>query len=59
MYTIEQARDAVLDALNRGPHKAENRLCGERKKVPADMEFSAYFAENGMEQASSDEKGAV
>ena len=58
VYTIEQAKAAILDALDRGPHKAENRLCEERKKEPADMEFSAFFAENGMEQASSDEKGA-
>ena len=57
VYTIEQARDAVLAALNRGPRKAENRLCGGRKKEPADMEFSASFAENGMEQVSSDERG--
>ena len=59
VYTIEQARDAVLDALNRGPHNAEDRLCGERKMEPADMEFSASFAENEVEQGSSDEKGAV
>ena len=59
VYTIEQARQAVLDALDRGPRKAENRLCGERKKEPADMEFSASFSENGIEQTSSDEKGAV
>jgi len=59
VYTVEQAKAAVLDALNRGPHKAENRLCGERKKEPADMELSAPLAGSGMEQASSDEKGAV
>ncbi len=59
VYTIGQAKEAVLDALNRGPHKVENRLCGESKKEPADMEFSAPLAENGMEQAASDEKGAV
>ena len=60
LYTIGQAKEAVLDALNRGPHKVENRLCGESKKGPADMEFSAPLAENGMEQASPDDgKGAV
>ena len=59
VYTIEQARDAVLDAMNRGSHNAEDRLCGERKMEPADMEFSASFAENEVEQGSSDEKGAV
>ena len=59
VYTIEQARDAVLDAMNRSTRKADDRLCGERKKEPADREFSASFAENGIEQASFDEKGAV
>ena len=58
VYTIPQAREAVLAALHRGPRKAALGLCGERKKEPADMEFSAPSAENGMEQASSDEKGA-
>ena len=64
VYTVEQARDAVLAALkekgtaqNWGPREAENRLRGERKKEPADMEFSAPLAGNGMEQASSDEGG--
>ena len=59
VYTIAQAREAVLDAMRRGPHKAEDRLCGERKEEAADMKFSAHRAENGMEQVSSDEKGAV
>ena len=59
VYTVEQAKAAILATLKRGPHKAENRLCGERKKEPADMEFSATLAENGMEQAASDEKGVV
>ena len=58
VYTIPQAREAVLAALHRGPRKAALGLCGERKKEPVDMEFSAPSAENGMEQASSDEKGA-
>ena len=58
VYTVPQAREAVLAALHRGPRKTGLWLCGERKKEPADMEFSAPFAENGMEQASSDEKGA-
>ncbi len=53
VYTVEQAKAALLAALKRGPHKAQG-LCGERKKEPADMEFSAP-AENGTEQASSDE----
>ncbi len=57
VYTIPQAREAVLAALHRGPHKADLWLCGERKKESADMEFSAPLAENGMEQASSDERG--
>ena len=59
VYTIPQARDAVLAALNRGPNKAENRLCGGSGKEPTDMERSAFFAENGTAQASSDERGAV
>ncbi|MDE6261403.1 MAG: energy-coupling factor transporter ATPase [Oscillospiraceae bacterium] len=59
VYTIPQAREAVLAALHRGPHKAGLWLCGERKKEPADMEFSAPLAENGMEQAASDEKGGT
>ncbi len=57
VYTVEQARDAFLAALGRSPRKAQG-LCGEGKKEPADMEFSAQ-AENGAEQASSDGKGAV
>lgn len=66
VYTVEQAKAAVLDALgrkggkpNRGPHKAGPQLCGEGKKEPVDMEFSAPLAENGMEQAPSDERGDV
>lgn len=60
VYTIDQARQAILAKLDRGPHKAADRLCGERKKEAADMECSAFSAEHGMEQTSSDEgKGAV
>jgi len=55
VYTLEQAKEAILAALERSPRKALG-LCGERKKETADMEFSAP-AENGMGQASSDEKG--
>lgn len=44
VYTIPQARDAVLAAL---------------RKEPADMEISASPAENGVEQAAFDEGGAV
>ena len=59
VYTVEQARDAIWAKLDRGPHKAGQRLCGEGKKEPADMEFSASLAENGMEHTPSDEgKGA-
>ena len=59
VYTVEQARDAILAKLDQGPHKAGQRLCGEGKKEPADMEFSASLAENGMEHTPSDEgKGA-
>ena len=58
VYTLEQAKAAILDAL-RGPREARNGLCGERKKESADMEFSAP-AENGIKRASSDEgRGAV
>ena len=58
VYTLEQAKTAILDAL-RGPREARNGLCGERKKESADMEFSAP-AENGIKRASSDEgRGAV
>ncbi|MCI5704875.1 energy-coupling factor transporter ATPase [Candidatus Pseudoscillospira sp. SGI.172] len=59
VYTIPQAKEALLAALGRGPRKASPRLCGERKKESADMEFSAPWTENGIEQTSSDEKGAV
>ena len=43
VYTVEQARDAVLAALNRNPRKAESRPCQA----------------SAMEQAAADEKGAV
>ena len=61
VYTIDQARQAILAKLDsRPPRSAADRLCGERKKEAADMECSAFSAEHGMEQTSSDEgKGAV
>ena len=57
VYTIPQAREAILAALHRGPRKAALGLCGERTKEPADMDVSTPPAETEMEQASSDEKG--
>ena len=57
VYTIPQAREAILAALHRGPRKAAIGLCGERTKEPADMDVSTPPAETEMEQASSDEKG--
>ena len=59
VYTIPQAREAVMAALHRGPRKAALGLCGERKKEPADTEASAPWAEAGMEQSASDEGGAT
>lgn len=67
VYTVEQARDAVLAALERkqtapsqqSPRQAGVRLPGEGKKEPADMTFSASLAEDELEQASSEEGGAV
>ena len=58
VYTVSQAREAVLAALHRGPRKDGLWPCGERKRESVDMEFSAPLAENGMEQTSSDEMGA-
>ena len=52
VYTLEQAKRAILDALERNPRKAHSGLLGERKKEPGDMKFSAP-AGNGAEQASS------
>ena len=67
VYTVEQARDAVLAALERkqtdpsqqSPRQDGVRLPGEGKKEPADMTFSAPLAEDELEQAPSEEGGAV
>lgn len=43
VYTIEQARDAVLDVLKRGSRKAENRLCrGEEEGACGYRIFSVF-----------------
>ena len=44
----------LLSALKGAPAKAVLSFCGERKKEPVDVQFSAS-AGNGTEQVSSDD----
>jgi len=54
----DDAAEIMAAVLN--PAKAVLSLCGERKKEPVDVEFSAApQAGNGTEQVSSDEGHGV